>query len=206
MNAKNPRLPLLVDTLVTLGRDDGWGATNANAEALLALSEILKPPYSGAKAAQVRVTLDGKEQQVRLGPDLPLGFVSGTGPGAGEVLLQSKAGTRPAVVRVDTSYMPVADGSKVASQSNGFVVTRELLLIKEGQPSVKIPLTAAGTTQTFTAGDIIEEHVQIVNPKERHYVAVTAPLAAGMEPLNPQLQTAPPEAAPDRKDHARADL
>jgi uncharacterized protein YfaS (alpha-2-macroglobulin family) len=38
-----------------------------------------------------------------------------------------------------------------------------------------------------------------VNPRERHYVAVTAPLAAGMEPLNPKLQTAPPEAAPSGK-------
>lgn len=198
-DGKNQRLPLLIDSLVTLGRDDGWGNTNANAEALLALSEILKPPFSGAKAAQVQVKLDGKEQSVQLGPDLPIGSVSGTGPGAGEVLLKSKPGPRPVSVRVDTSYIPAEDGSKVAAQSSGFVVTRELLLIKkEGQP-VKIPLTVAGTTQTFAVGDIIEEHVQIVNPKERHYVAVTAPLAAGMEPLNPKLQTAPPEAAPTGK-------
>ena len=79
------------------------------------------------------------------------------------------------------------------------MVTRELLLIKKDGPPVKIPLTEAGTTQTFAAGDIVEEHVQVVNPKERHYVAVTVPLAAGMEPLNPKLQTAPPEAAPAGK-------
>jgi uncharacterized protein YfaS (alpha-2-macroglobulin family) len=198
-DAKNPRLPLLVDSLVTLGKDDGWGNTNANAEALLALSEILKPPYSGAKAAQVRVKLDGKEQTINLGPALPMGFVSGTGPGAGEALLQSKAGPRPVVVRVDTSYVPAEDGSNVAAQSSGFVVSRELLLIKKDGPPVKIPLTASGTTQTFAVGDIIEEHLQIVNPKERNYVAVTSPLAAGMEPLNPKLQTAPPEAAPSGK-------
>ena len=198
-DSKNPRLPLLVDSLVTLGKDDGWGTTNANAEALLALSEILKPPYSGTKAAQVRVKLDGKEQTVKLGPDLPMGFVSATGPEAGEVLLQNKTGPRPVAVRVDTSYVPVEDGSKVAAQSNGFVVTRELLLIKKDGPPVKIPLAEAGTTQTFAVGDIVEEHVQVVNPKERHFVAVTAPLAAGMEPLNPKLQTAPPEAAPSGK-------
>jgi uncharacterized protein YfaS (alpha-2-macroglobulin family) len=102
-------------------------------------------------------------------------------------------------VRVDTSYVPAEDGSKVAAQSNGFVVTRELLLIKKDGPPVKIPLAEAGTTQTFAVSDIVEEHIQIVNPKERHYVAVTAPLAAGMEPLNPKLQTAPPEAAPSGK-------
>jgi len=198
-DAKNARFPLLVDSLVTLGKDDGWGTTNANAEALLALSEILKPPYSGAKAASVRVKLDGAEQTIHLGPDLPLGAVSGTGPEAGEALLQGKAGPRPVVMRVDTSYVPADDGSKVAAQSSGFVVTRELLLIKKDGPPVKIPLTEAGTTQTFAIGDIIEEHVQVVNPKERHYVAVIAPLAAGMEPLNPKLQTAPPEAAPEGK-------
>ncbi len=196
-DGKNQRLPLLVDSLVTLGRDDGWGTTNANAEALLALSEILKPPYSGAKAAQVRVKLDGKEQTINLGSDLPLGFVSGNGLSAGEALLQSKTGSKPVAVRVDTSYVPAEDGSKVAAESNGFVVTRELLLIQKDGPPKKIALTQAGTTQTFAVGDVIEEHVQVVNPKERHYVAVTAPLAAGMEPLNPKLQTAPPEAAPN---------
>ena len=196
---KNERLPLLVDSLVTLGQDDGWGTTNANAEALLALSEMLKPPFSGAKKATVWVRLDGKEQTVQLGPDLPLGLATGTSGAAGEAMLQGKAGPRPIAIRVDTSYVPAADGSQVAEQSKGFVVTRELLLVKKDAPSVKIPLATPGTTQNFSIGDIVEEHVQVVNPKERHYVAVTAPLAAGMEPLNPRLATAPPEAAPSGK-------
>jgi len=37
-----------------------------------------------------------------------------------------------------------------------------------------------------------------VNPTTRHYVAVVVPLAAGMEPLNPNLATAPPEARPSK--------
>lgn len=194
----NKKLPLLVDSLVTLGKDDGWGTTNANAEALLALSEILKPPFSGAKAATVRVRLDDKDQTVKLGPDLPVGYVAGTTASAGEAVLQGKTDS-PVAVRVDTSYVPAADGSQVAAQSSGFVVTRELLLVRKDAPLVKIPLNEAGSTQKFSVGDVIEEHVQIVNPKDRHYVAVTAPLAAGMEPLNPRLATAPPEAAPAGK-------
>jgi len=43
---------------------------------------------------------------------------------------------------------------------------------------------------------VIEERVQVVNPKDRHYVAVVVPLAAGVEVLNPALATAPPEARP----------
>ena len=51
-------------------------------------------------------------------------------------------------------------------------------------------------TEAHCVGDIVEEHVQIVNPKERHYVAIVIPLGAGMEPLNPDLATSPPEARP----------
>ena len=36
----------------------------------------------------------------------------------------------------------------------------------------------------------------MVNTADRHYVAVVVPLAAGFEPLNPNLETAPPEAKP----------
>jgi uncharacterized protein YfaS (alpha-2-macroglobulin family) len=42
----------------------------------------------------------------------------------------------------------------------------------------------------------VEEHVRVVNPADRYYVAVAVPLAAGMEPLNPNLATAPAEARP----------
>jgi uncharacterized protein YfaS (alpha-2-macroglobulin family) len=40
----------------------------------------------------------------------------------------------------------------------------------------------------------------VVNPKDRHYVAITVPLAAGMEPLNANLATSPPEARPNGSD------
>ena len=48
LQPKNPRLPVLVNALVTLGRDDGWGTTNANASAMLALSDLLNPPFAGS--------------------------------------------------------------------------------------------------------------------------------------------------------------
>lgn len=195
----NKRLSLLVDSLVTLGKGDGWGSTNANAEALLALSEILQPPFSGVKPASVKVRFDDKEQVVKLGPANPLGFVRTTSPAAGEIVLKDRASGQPVVARIDTSYMPAADGSQTAAQSNGFVVSRELLLVKKDAPSVKIPLTEAGSIQNFSVGDIIEEHVQVVNPKERNHLAVTVPLVGGMEPLNPRLATSPPEAAPEGK-------
>jgi uncharacterized protein YfaS (alpha-2-macroglobulin family) len=193
---KSPRLPVLVDALVTLGRDDGWGTTNANASALLALAEILEPKPSSGPARAVRVRLDGKDQPLQVGAASPVSVVDGTTLGAGEVAVAG-GGDAPLVVRVDTTYVPDLDGGQVAASADGFVVSREIQRVqKEGAPAQKTPLTQPGTTQTFAVGDVIEEHVQIVNPKARNYVAVIVPLAAGVEPMNPRLATAPPEAKP----------
>jgi uncharacterized protein YfaS (alpha-2-macroglobulin family) len=80
------------------------------------------------------------------------------------------------------------------------VVTRELLRVQAaGAPPVREALAEAGRTIELAVGDVLEDHVQVVNPKDRNFVAVVVPLAAGVEPLNPALATAPPEAAPQGK-------
>jgi hypothetical protein len=106
--------------------------------------------------------------------------------------------SRPLVLAAETRYVLAEDGSRAASASNGFVVTRELFRIVDGAPPERIALSEPGITVPLAIGAIVEEHVQIVNPQERHHVAITAPLAAGLEPLNPALATAPREAAPSR--------
>jgi hypothetical protein len=45
-------------------------------------------------------------------------------------------------------------------------------------------------------GDVVEEADELVNPEPRAHVALTLPLAAGFEPLNPNLATATAEAVP----------
>jgi uncharacterized protein YfaS (alpha-2-macroglobulin family) len=216
----DPRLATLVEALTTLGGDDGWGSTNANAAALLALSELLKPPFAGSLPRTVVVRLGKSSQTLEIGPKAPVATLISTSEEAGQagaVTLAaagaaggpgaagpaSGAGTagggaaRPVVVRVETSYLPATDGAQVAPAAAGFVVSRELLAVRgENLPPERLPLTAPGTTVHLAVGDVIEEHVQVVNPKDRHYVAVAVPLAAGMEPLNPGLATAPPEAKP----------
>jgi uncharacterized protein YfaS (alpha-2-macroglobulin family) len=221
----DPRLATLVEALTTLGDGDGWGSTNANAAALLALSELLEPPFAGSLPRTVEVRFGKSRQTLEIGPRAPVATAIATGEDAGEtgaVTLAAATGAaapaapataataatsassaasgaspRPVVVRVDTSYLPAADGAQVAPAAAGFVVSRELLAVRgEGLPPERLPLAAPGTTVHFTAGDVVEEHVQVVNPKDRHFVAVAVPLAAGMEPLNPSLATAPPEAKP----------
>lgn len=182
---QEPKTQLLIDALVNLGRDDGWGDTNTNAAALLALSQTLKAG-SGRNlqinVADKTVILDRPVVRVPLNT-------------AGAIAVGPAAA--PVVLRAETRYLPVADGSRVEAEAQGFVVRRELQrIVGEGVPPQRYPLEKAGSTLAFGVGDVIEEHVELVNPEDRTYVAIVVPLAAGMEPLNPALATAPPEAKP----------
>ncbi|RPJ55041.1 MAG: alpha-2-macroglobulin, partial [Acidobacteria bacterium] len=193
---KQPRLSLLVDALVTTGRGDGWGTTNANAAALLALAETFQPEAMQGISASIRAHVDGRDQLLSLTPASPAAYLAIGSPQALQLTLQPPA-TQPAVARIVTSYVPAADGSQAASRANGLVLSRELLRIREGtEPPERLTLSEPGKSHVFTVGDVIEEHVQLVNPQARNYVAVVVPLAAGVESLNPGLATAPPEAKP----------
>ena len=195
-DAGNPRLRVLIDGLVTLGRGDGWGTTNANASALLALAELLQPPFSGSSAHTARVRIGDDQTTITLGPETPVGSVVSGSNEAGEVALDP-GGKGPVVVRVESTWIPSADGSQVASAAAGFVVTRELSRQRgAGAPPDRIALSQAGQRIDFAVGEVVEDHVQVVNPGDRFYAAIVVPLAAGMEPLNPNLATAPPEAKP----------
>ena len=57
-------------------------------------------------------------------------------------------------------------------------------------------LDRPGRRLAFQVGDVEETHVQVVSPEQRHYVVIEVPLAAGMEPMNPALATAPAAAKP----------
>ena len=89
------------------------------------------------------------------------------------------------------------DGSHVAPASAGFVVTRDIAkLDPTGAPAKRTLLDQPGKVITLAVGDVVEDSLDVVNPVERHHVAIVIPLAAGMEPLDPGLATAPPEATP----------
>jgi alpha-2-macroglobulin len=192
----HPRLPILVDGLVTLGRGDGWGSTNADAAALLALAERLKGRGVGAGELRLALRLGDAEQALVMGPDAPVASVVREESGAFEVVRVS--GDGPVTILAETRYVPAADGSQVAPEARGLVVSRSLLRVggDEDAPLARTLLAEAGKTHHVTVGDVVEEHVQVVSPEDRHYVAVSVPLAAGVEPLNPALATAPPEATP----------
>lgn len=188
------RLPLLESALVSLGGDRGWGSTNADASALLALAERLDPAFATTAPRQVDLAAGAKGSKLSLGPGRPIASVVTAEPGA--LSLSAGAGG-PLVARVESRWLPSEDGSRAEPLAAGFVVSREAHRLRPGgEPPEKLRLDAPGTTVRLSLGDIVEERVRVVIPEERYYVAIVLPLAAGLEPLDPALATAPPEARP----------
>jgi alpha-2-macroglobulin len=192
----DPRLALLTDALVTLGQGDGWGSTQANSAAMLALSDVLKGKagQGAGETQKLKVTTGTQTQTLEIGAANPLVQMSSTS--AARMTLASKS-KKPLIVRAETSYLPQALGAQAPALSSGFVVTRELLRQRAGsEPADHERLTKPGMVIKLAVGDVVEEHVEVVSNTNYNYVAVAVPLAAGQEPLNPKLATAPQEATP----------
>lgn len=187
------RLSLLVDALVQLGRGDGWGSPTIDAPALLALAGWLKS--GGGDAATAVLDVAGQSTTLSVGAQTPAARHTALDPAAGTLTLQA-GGPKTAVALEIVRYVPAPPALEAPAVSKGFVVSREWQQIQPEGPPVRTALEGPGQTLTVAVGAVIEEHVQVVNPDARYYVAISAPLAAGFEPLNPRLATAPPEAAP----------
>jgi len=186
----DPRAGLLRDALLRLGDGDGWGSTNATAAAIDALAEIWRRPQSPLGvalsqegAAPETATLDANNPVLRKTSDAP------------SALTIANRGTAPIVALVETRYEPKESGAKATPVSEGFALTREMSRVgKADAPLEKI--AAADGVVKLAAGDVIEETAELVNPQDRTHVAISLPLPAGFEPLNPNLATSPAEAQP----------
>ena len=163
---------------------------------MLALSEFVTT-NTGAADQPVTINRSTGPQQVTLSGTKPIQRLIDRDGTPGTIVAASASVEHPVAVQSDLSWLPTDDGSKVAPVSAGFVVTREADLIDlTGAPAKRQKLDKAGTSIDLTLGDVVEDSLEVVNPSERHQVAIVIPLAAGMEPLNPELATAPPEATP----------
>lgn len=192
----NPKLKLMVDELLTSAGDDGWGSTNANAAALLALRDVLQDRKDRLPAT-FTLTAGGTPRTLSLDRESPTTHFVTEVTDTLQVTWDGGTAAGPFVARFDASFVPVAPGEMVEAKSYGFVVRREVVRVpKDDAPPSRSWIEKEGGSLTFTQGDVVEEHIQVINREDRHFVAVVAPFAAGMEPLNPRLATAPPEATP----------
>ena len=194
VDSDDQRVAMLTNALVELGGADGWGSTNANSSAIEALSRAGR--ITGATSqCSLDIKSGSVKKTLKMGGDRPISMLN---------LIQNdklklKASKRNAgsiCVRIDTAYYPDKSGSKSAAESNGFVISREIKRLRTGLTAIMSPLDVPGKVVEVNKGDLIEEHIQIVNPENRHFVAVIIPIAAGVEPMNPNLETSSSEARP----------
>jgi uncharacterized protein YfaS (alpha-2-macroglobulin family) len=184
------RLGVLQDGIIRLGEGDGWGSTNANAAAVKALAAVWQRPK-----AQLPLTLTqgGAATQLTLDGNTPVLRRSFADSAA---ITLANGGAAPVLALVETRYQPVEPGSQAQAVAKGFVLARQMMKIVPGGGPAEMQMADAQGALKLTVGDIVEDVVELANPEDRTHVAISIPLAAGMEPLNPNLATAPAEATP----------
>jgi hypothetical protein len=190
------RINALKDALLARATPYGFGDSHADASALLALATLLEgKPGEGPDVDKLSLTaaVGAKEETLALGPAHPLVHQRSTA--VGEMRLQRTAGDTHLAVISEARYVPAAPLAERPAVAAGLVVQREHLRVTGlGTPLERTALAQPGQRLTYRVGEVVEEHVQLILPQAASHVALTVPLAAGFEPLNPHLATAPPEA------------
>ncbi len=181
------RLPLLRAALLGLADGQGWGTTNATAAALRALAGAWRTP---ASPIQATIGLPGTSVQGTLDANHPL--LQGSTDAQGPATVQSAPNL---AVLASTDLVQAEPGAKAHAVQSGLVVSRHFYRVLPNQPLTRIDPQQDGTYH-FRIGDVIEEVDDLQTVEDRTNVALHLPLAAGMEPLNPALATAPAEATP----------
>jgi uncharacterized protein YfaS (alpha-2-macroglobulin family) len=192
----NPKTRLLADELMLMGADDGWGSTYANSMSLLALRDFIDSREKTSADNVFKFNDGDKPRQLTMKSATTAYWNNGK---AGSVTPDGKSANSAFWVRLNRRYIPQAPGSAAEPEQRGFAVKRGLVRIKKGAAPERVALDKGGAKITARSGDIIEEHVQVVNPETRLFVAVTVPMAAGFEPLNPRLENASSDAVPTYK-------
>ena len=185
----DPRFPVLRDGLMRIGEGDGWGSTNATSAAVRALAAAWRRPLA---PIALTLTEGGNAKVLTLDANNPALRVVSDATGA---VTLANTSHEPVVVLVDTRYESSEPGAKAQAFSNGFALSRSLAKVVGDAPPEKLTAGADGAINV-KVGDVIEETVELVNPQDRTHVAIALPLAAGFEPMNPNLATAPAEAQP----------
>jgi uncharacterized protein YfaS (alpha-2-macroglobulin family) len=191
-----PKLRMMVDELVGLAGSNGWGNTNINSNALLGLRDYIAGIKADGIKAPITLTNAGAADKLKADGSTGIALRNWKEDGAGGLHLESPSQNQRIYVRYSQQYLPKESGSKQPATQRGFVVKRELIRIVKDAPGLKTPLDSAGMRIDLKVGDIIEEHIRVQNPQLRHFTAVACPLAAGFEPLNPNLETSAAEARP----------
>lgn len=183
----DPRLPVLRAGLLGLAGGDGWGTTNATAAALEALASSWQAP---SKPVPAVIALPDRRVAGTLDEAHPL--LQARTVAAGPASVTAPAGTAALSA---IAFVPSQPGADARPDQHGFVLTRTLYKVEPTGPMTKLEPAADGMIH-LAVGDVVEEWDELVSDADRPQVALTLPLPAGMEPLNPALATATADATP----------
>lgn len=194
----NKRIKLLMHELISRGIGDGWGSTNANASAIMALGEVLKNNLSCKEKYEVKLLFGSKIKEIdTMGKVVTRISNKYNIPGKIRLTKGIPDSKNPLLAWLYVDYIPAGTGDRIRARNKGFVVDRELLVYKSmDKPPIRNRVNANKKIY-IDIGTIVEDHIRVINSKHRYYVAIKAPFAAGFEPMNPNLATSPKEAKPD---------
>jgi hypothetical protein len=188
---QEPRLALLRHGLLRIADGDGWGSTNATAAALRALAASWQRPGT---IIPVQFELPGAPAtHGEISAATPL--LQATTTQAGPITVTVATQGDSLALLTDTTYVPAAPGWAAKATPHGFVLGRSLFRVPPTGPMQRLEPAADGSLHV-RVGDVVEEVDELINPEPRTNVAMRLPIPAGMEPLNPNLATAPAAASP----------
>jgi uncharacterized protein YfaS (alpha-2-macroglobulin family) len=170
----------------------GFGSTHENYRAIEALGKYLELARESVPEAHVAV--GGKQLGVDSSHRVGKAVI------AADVVPTASLSGAPVGARVSYTYLPAAPGTDVAAMRQGFIVSRSSTLVHADGTSDAPVDDKPGSTRRVATGDILELHTQLQTEDEKFFVAFIVPFAAGLEPLNPELQTSGADAKPSEAD------
>lgn len=187
----NPRLPLLRQALLARAGRNGFGSTYDNRRAVTALIASLKSKGEAVapvtiSAATGQANLSSRQKMAKLALDEGTTKVNKAGAGTTHAFLRRR-------------FLPQTPGDRTGSMANGFVVTRAFKVFTEDGKARRYE-DERGQERELSVGDIVELSTTVVADEAHHHVALVVPFAAGLEPLNPELQGASSDAKPSQAD------
>lgn len=192
----NKKLDKIVDFLVKKGGSTGWGSTKSTASALLALNKSIS---GNNKKSNVGYSVNSIKKDMKGTLDVQLLKEDKQGS------ITYNKGKDPLYLWLETQYHIDGNIRTLKEESTGFLVTSELMEIINRDEYNRREKVESGKIIGFKKDDIVEQHVKVINSENCNFTAITIPLAAGFDPLNPELLTSPPEAKPTGRITKEAD-
>ncbi len=185
---ESPLIPKIIKRIIGARVDGHWSTTQETSIALASLTEYLKSTGEAQASYKARIALNGPDIETytvdpknildqktitKLLSDLKIG-------GDGNSVVFAKDGTGRLYYDLVLKYVLPAE--KIQPRSEGFVIQRSYYRMSDEK--MLTPVTNA------KPGENLRAKLTVIVPEDRTAVAVEAPVPAGMEIVNFELDTA----------------